>query len=620
MKIFFWDMDGVLIDSLGLDLQVVNPWLREKYGPEKEVSREFIRQQFAYAIPEFCRNILMEVGEFNVKDWETFVADYEILRRSAKFELCPGVKELLNKAQALGVNQWVVSNNKEEDIVAILEKVGIRDFFERIFGYDSCPAMAKKPAPDIYLNAFEAAVSQYPQAKEFVVFEDSVPGVEAALLAQRLWKNGLVRVVAVATGGEDIKDLQKADQVVSTLENFSLVTMEQIYGLLQQNCEQEAKEALSEFLRTQFSLNPGNLCFLQSAVSLNSFKGEFESEGKRYFFKTHIEAAGEIREYAGAKMLEEAGYPMIVPTFSCVDRGRELLVYPFITEASVFEFVAEAVFQGKKEVDFEAFSQAQNTFDQQVFEVYQRSFRREEKLVFPAAQQLFYFRLKGTRFQDFYQGKSREFGGRQVLDFESLARSRWIVNGKDCGRLGEAIEQAKCLLAPEAQLPFTVVGHGDAHNGNVFYGEKELRLFDPAYAGRMDPFLDVTKPLFHNVFARWMYFPQEVEARTQVDFKIREGVVEITHNYELDEWERLFLQSKIENVLKPLVQWLRAQGNLPTDWQDRLRSSLLCCPLLTVNLFDEKKYSPAMSMFGFARVMEMARFEFAVCHTEPVEV
>lgn len=608
MKIFFWDMDGVLIDSLGLDLQVVNPWLREKYGPGKEVSREFIRQQFAYAIPEFCRNILMEVGEFNAKDWETFVADYEQLRRLAKFELCPGVKALLSKAQSLGVQQWVVSNNKEKDIAEILEKVGIRDCFERIFGYDSCPTIVKKPAPDIYLNAFEAVYAQCPQASEFVVFEDSIPGVESATQAKQLWKKVPVRVVAVATGGDDIKDLQKADQVVPTLESFSLVTMEQIYILLQQNREPEAKEALVEFLRMQFSLNPENLCFLQSAVSLNSFKGEFESDGKRYFFKTHIEAAGEIREYAGAKMLEEAGYPMIVPAYACVDRGRELLVYPFITEASIFELVAEAALQGKRKIDFETFSRAQNKFDQQVFEVYQRSFRRNENLIFPSVQQLFYLRLNGSRFQDFYQEKSREFGGRQVIDFESLSRARWIVNGKECGVLGEAIERAKRLLTPEAQLPFTVVGHGDAHNGNVFYGKNGLRLFDPAYAGRMDPFLDLTKPLFHNVFARWMYFPQEVEARTKVDFQIRKGVIEVTYDYELDEWERLFLQSKMENVLKPLVEWLRAQGDLPSDWQDRLRSSLLCCPLLTVNLFDEKKYSPAMAMLGFARVMEMASF------------
>jgi len=395
-----------------------------------------------------------------------------------------------------------------------------------------------------------------------------------------------------------------------TLDSMTkIITMDQIYTLLQQNREQEAKEALVEFLRTQFPLNPKNLRFLQSAVSLNSFKGEFESEGKRYFFKTHIEVAGEIREYAGAKMLEEAGYPMIVPAYVCVDRGRELLVYPFITDASVFDLVAGETFQKKKEVDFGAFFQAQNKFDQQIFKAYQRSFQRKEKSVFPAVQQLFYLRLNGARFQDFYQGKSREFSGK-VVDFDSLARSRWIVNGKDCGRLGEAIEQAKRLLAPEAQLPFTVVGHGDAHNGNVFYGEKGLRLFDPAYAGRMDPFLDLTKPLFHNVFARWMYFPQEVETRIKVDFKIREGVVEITHNYELDEWERLFLTSKMENVLKPLVAWLRAQGDLPTDWEDRLRSSLLCCPLLTVNLFDVKKYSPAMAMLGFARVMEMATFNF----------
>ena len=76
---------------------------------------------------------------------------------------------------------------------------------------------------------------------------------------------------------------------------------------------------------------------------------------------------------------------------------------------------------------------------------------------------------------------------------------------------GSAIERAKIVLDP-ARAASTVIGHGDAHFGNVFLEEQtHYRYFDPAFAGRHAPILDIVKPFFHNVFAMWMYFPQEIE-------------------------------------------------------------------------------------------------------------
>lgn len=387
--------------------------------------------------------------------------------------------------------------------------------------------------------------------------------------------------------------------------------MEEIYQLLTAGNEAEACKRLIAFIKVQFGLTLRSLEFQQSAVSLNSFKGVFETEeGVTYFFKTHIEQGGQIREYAGARLLEEAGYPMIVPVFSCEDQGRELLVYPFIEDVSVFDLV-DGVNRGKALVELNALRAAQESFDRSLLDIYLQTFQKEVLAEPPAIQQLFSFRLNGKRFEDFYRGKSRDLGEKSCT-FEQLERSEWVVNGRSCGRLGEWLERARRLLSAEAALPFTIVGHGDAHNGNVFYGKDGLRLFDPAYAGRHDPFLDLTKPLFHNVFARWMYFPQDVEKTASVMMTVEKDVVTIDHNVILAPIEQLFLDSKLTHVLRPLIEGLRERGELPDDWQDRLRSSFLCCPLLTVNLFDEKKYSPAMSALGFARVAEMATFDFNV--------
>ena len=252
-----------------------------------------------------------------------------------------------------------------------------------------------------------------------------------------------------------------------------------------------------------------------------------------------------------------------------------MLVYPWIDELSLFEV---------SEFDF----RKQENLDKRLFEIYMETFERG-KYEYPAVQQLFYKRLCGPRFQDFYGGLNES--------------ERFIVNGQDLGILGEKLDMARQLLAPDNMMPFSVIGHGDAHNGNVFLGAK-LQYFDPAYAGRMDPFLDLTKPIFHNTFARWMYFSEE-------DFELAvrrtKGRVEIDYECPLTDLEQRFFQSKIDNVVRPLVMFLEREKLLPKDWENRFQSSLLCCPLLTVNLF---KFPKRVTALGFARVMEMATFNF----------
>jgi len=116
--------------------------------------------------------------------------------------------------------------------------------------------------------------------------------------------------------------------------------------------------------------------------------------------------------------------------------------------------------------------------------------------------------------------------------------------------------------------------------------------------------LDLTKPIFHNAFARWMYFP---EMDFELEMKVVNNVVKVDYECPLSVLEQQFLQSKMQNVVQPLVQFLRAEKLLPTDWENRFRSSLLCCPLLTMNLF---RYPQKVTALGFARVMEMATFDF----------
>jgi beta-phosphoglucomutase len=72
----------------------------------------------------------------------------------------------------------IASNSPQEEIELILDRAGLRLFLKLIAGREE--KMAKKPAPDIFLAAFERLGAT---PEETMVFEDSERGLEAAARA-----------------------------------------------------------------------------------------------------------------------------------------------------------------------------------------------------------------------------------------------------------------------------------------------------------------------------------------------------------------------------------------------------------------------------------------------------
>ena len=161
------------------------------------------------------------------------------------------------------------------------------------------------------------------------------------------------------------------------------------------------------------------------------------------------------------------------------------------------------------------------------------------------------------------------------------------------------------MLNP-AREAMTVIGHGDAHFGNVFLeDQKDCLYFDPAFAGHHIPLLDIIKPLYHNVFATWMYFPRETASELQLSVTTRDTNIYVEHNYDLTPVRRGIFNTKMEYLLAPLLEMLRLRGALPVDWMEPVPLALMCCPLLTVKLFDEARMPAAISWLGLSQVLEM---------------
>ena len=379
-----------------------------------------------------------------------------------------------------------------------------------------------------------------------------------------------------------------------------------------------AEQLLATFIHDTLSLPVNTVELRPLAVSLNSFNGFLTlADGKRLFFKTHAEPDNVIGEYYNARRLAEAGYPIIEPVFSSTEAGKQLLIYEVIDSPSVFDIAWEI--ENGDNTYLSTLTDAQNRADDLLFQCYRQTliFQDAGDAALAPIHQLFYHRLTGGRLERFYGGLPGQIGvGFQIhlpggkFDMREVREVKWQINGEFYDQnLDNLILNAIRLLIP-SQSGMSVIGHGDAHNGNVFFipetDRPQLVYFDPAFAGRHDPLLDVVKPLFHNVFAMWMYFPGDKTRDTQISLKMSDDLWIVEHNYQLHAVRLMFLRSKLERVIIPLLQMLKEYKQLRSDWRTYLKSALFCCPFLTMNLADPGKFTPEISLLGLAMSIEMA--------------
>ncbi len=208
---FLFDMDGVLIDSLSMDLVAVNRIIGRRFG--RTVDDDFIRAIFAYDIPEFWGMIIEKIEvSMESQVMADIINEYRQIREIYGFKLLPGVVELLEALKERGCPCAVASNNSDDDILFVLQNVKLASFFDVIVGNDNIAR--KKPEPDIYIYA---AGRMNVDLKQAVVLEDSVVGIQAGRAAGA-W------TIGVATGGTAASELRSAGahQVVDTLLQIDL--------------------------------------------------------------------------------------------------------------------------------------------------------------------------------------------------------------------------------------------------------------------------------------------------------------------------------------------------------------------------------------------------------------
>lgn len=397
---------------------------------------------------------------------------------------------------------------------------------------------------------------------------------------------------------------------------------------LQFSDKEAAEQAMLSFLRDQEDAAIEKVELNPKPESLNSINGFVTyGQNERYFFKTHVEESEQISEYYNAETLAAAGYPVISARRISHRVGKQIVLYEVLSLPTLFDIIKnyeDMVLSGGQlsesgQLKMDMLIAAQRELDKRTFEIYVQRRKHISQKEHSAApiHQLFSHRLdENGRVGLFYRNKSLSLDANTVVAFEQLELLQWEINGVQYGdTIQDIVQRSRRLLAPDACD--SVIGHGDAHNGNVFFDESnragKLLLFDPAFAGRHDPLLDLTKPLFHNVFARWMYHPEEVFNEFELTWRLTDRTIEIEHTFRPSYVREQILNSKVELVLVPTLEFLRSSGSLRADWNDYLRSAMFCCPFLTVNLLAKhvangtlsERYLLPIKLLGLCMAVEL---------------
>jgi HAD superfamily hydrolase (TIGR01509 family) len=205
-----FDLDGVIVDTLSLEYEVVNELL-PRFGVRAPVRREVIRRAFPLPIPDSWRQILTEIG--HPPDDALVVELTEALeheRAGRPLALHEGVADLLADAAAR-MPVAVVSNNPAAHVEAILDGIGVRAYVSAVVGNDG-EGVRSKPAPDPYLAAARAVGAE---PASCVAVEDSLVGAQSARAAG-------CHVTGVATGAATFAELSDSPDVDVAYERFAV--------------------------------------------------------------------------------------------------------------------------------------------------------------------------------------------------------------------------------------------------------------------------------------------------------------------------------------------------------------------------------------------------------------
>jgi len=220
IKAVIFDMDGVLVDSEPFHVEIEKRQFTLNNVP---VTREEQQQYMGVAAEVMWRTLserysinrsVEELIEQNRAESIRFFSEVD------EIPLMPGVVELLEVLRANNYPLAVASSSFPEVIDLVLERTGIRNYFQEVVS--SQEAGKSKPEPDVFLLA---AKRLGVEPRNCLVVEDSANGIKAAHSANMI-------CVAYQGEGVDPQTQNAADAIISSYHQLVTMVLSQDFPLL----------------------------------------------------------------------------------------------------------------------------------------------------------------------------------------------------------------------------------------------------------------------------------------------------------------------------------------------------------------------------------------------------
>lgn len=169
-----FDMDGTILDSLGVWEKIDNDFLEKKRGIA--VPPDYVHSIAAMSFEEIARYTiqrfnLTETPEALMREW-TDMAEHEYANN---IKIKPYVKEYIQKIKAMGKKIALCTSSPKSFYEPAVKNNGIYDLFDAFA--NTCEAGVGKNSPKVYLLAAEK-IGVAPQ--KCLVFEDVAAAAECA--------------------------------------------------------------------------------------------------------------------------------------------------------------------------------------------------------------------------------------------------------------------------------------------------------------------------------------------------------------------------------------------------------------------------------------------------------
>jgi len=213
-----FDWDGVIVDSSAAHKQSWEDLAREEGFPlEKDHFAKSFGRTNAVIIPDVYRWTTdpAEITRLGLRKEDMYRAI--ISRWSAQKLALPGAIDLLRALNEAGIPCAVGSSTARENIMLIVDKLGIADCFSAMITAEN--VSRGKPDPEVFLKG-AAALGFAPC--NCVVFEDAVYGVDAA-------RAGGMKAVAVLTSHPKDSFIGRADLIIDRLSELTIPALRALF-------------------------------------------------------------------------------------------------------------------------------------------------------------------------------------------------------------------------------------------------------------------------------------------------------------------------------------------------------------------------------------------------------